>query len=81
MPPVAILAIVLIGLAYAAHRTAQWADDHGWLYYRKESRAHAARIGVMTVLSIHHPQNLEVIDEIWEQRAQIEHDENGEKLR
>jgi hypothetical protein len=77
-PTIILIVVAVLALAgYGLHRFAISAERRGWIYYRKETRDQAARVGVMTVMSVFHPSVEHVFEQTISDRAHIEQSKEG----
>lgn len=70
----AIVVVVMLAL-YALHRAALWAEDRGWIFYKRK-RGPAPWLG--TLESIYKPDVEYVIEEESARRIRADEDESGE---
>jgi aminoglycoside 3-N-acetyltransferase I len=71
--------LVAVGIAalYGIHRLAIWAEDRGWIYYRKgHGRSSAATNAAMQVQSLLQPSTGHMIEE--QRRRELEREERGD---
>lgn len=74
-----VIALVALGVAaiYALHRLAIWAEDRGWIYYRKgHGRSSSASSAISELQSLFHPASQHAIEE--RHRIELTRDQPGD---
>jgi hypothetical protein len=70
--------ITVIAL-YAAHRLGCWAEDRGWIYYRKSSgHPGSAAQAFLEIQSMMEPSQKHVLEVMHEDEAKDEQDDSGD---
>ena len=71
----------LVGVVavYAVHRLSCWAEDRGWIYYRKKSgRPGSAAQAFLEIQSMMEPSKKHVLEIMREDEDQDEQDDSGD---
>jgi hypothetical protein len=59
-----VLLVVLAGVVlYGLHRLAIWAEDRGWLYYRKRGGTWRGAAAAQELQALLHPSSRHVVEE------------------
>jgi hypothetical protein len=59
-----LLAVLLIAVGYGLHRLSIWAENRGWIYYRKgHGRSWGAGYAMQELQSLFHPSARHVVEE------------------
>jgi hypothetical protein len=70
-----IAAFIIVG--YGLHRLSCWAEDRGWIYYRKgHGRSSSASSAVTELQSLFHPSSQHVMQE--RRRVELERQQPGD---
>jgi hypothetical protein len=71
-----LLAVILLALGYGLHRLATWAEDRGWIYYRKKhGGSGSASAAFLEVQKLFEPSKEYVLEQQVEER--VEREEGG----
>jgi hypothetical protein len=71
-----VLVIVAAAVMYGLHRTALWAEERGWIFYRKK-RGPAPWLGSLD--AIYKPEIEHVIEEQSSQETRADQDASGDR--
>ncbi len=73
----AVLAVLGVGVLYCLHRLAVWAEQRGWIYYRKKHGSSGTlSSAVLEVQSLLEPSKQYVLEE--KTREQVEEEDSGD---
>jgi hypothetical protein len=70
----AVVSGVLIAI-YGAHRLALWAEERGWIYYRRKDRPAPLPMGMLE--EIYQPSIEHMVVEMSDEAIRADHDESG----
>ena len=73
----AVLVVLGVGVLYCLHRLAVWAEQRGWIYYRKRHGSSGTlSSAVLEVQSLLEPSKQYVLEE--KTREQVEEEDSGD---
>jgi hypothetical protein len=72
-----IVIVVVVGAAvlYGLHRTALWAEERGWIYYKTKGRGGG---GLSLIGQIYQPSIEHTVEEQQTQRIKADQDDSGD---
>jgi len=75
----AVVAVVAL-LVFGVHRLLLWAEQRGWVYYRKTSPPHGTgALAMQELAKIYEPQAEHVIEATRSERIVADHEDAGDK--
>ena len=76
----AVVLVVVAGLVFGIHRFLLWAEERGWVYYKKTSPPHGAgALAMQELAQIYEPQAEHVIEATRSQSIVADHEDAGDK--
>jgi hypothetical protein len=75
-----IVVVVLGGLVYAIHRFLLWAEQRGWVYYKKTSPPRGTgALAMQELAKIYEPHAEHVIEATRSESIVADHEDSGDK--
>jgi hypothetical protein len=73
----ALLAVLVVATGYGLHRLSIWAEDRGWIYYRKgHGRSWGAGRALQELQSLLQPSSRHVVEET--RRQELSREDKGD---
>jgi len=69
--------LVAVIAIYAAHRLGCWAEDRGWIYYRKGGRPGTSASAFLEIQQLMKPNTKHVLEVMREDEEKNEQDDSG----
>ena len=74
-----LFGVVTVIAIFAAHRLACWAEDRGWIYYRKKSgRPGSAAQAFLEIQAMMEPSKKHVLEVMEREEEKKDHDHSGD---
>ena len=72
-----VVAVALLLIGYGVHRLALWAEDRGWLYYKRKRRP--GGLGLSLIGQIYQPSIEHVVEEEQSEKIKADQDDSGDE--